>query len=343
MKKIWFLLSIIFILGLVGCKGAPKGEKEAKKFLNGAGASFPYPLYATWASEYYKITGIRINYQSIGSGGGIQQIIKKTVDFGASDKPLTPEEVEKHNLLQFPTVIGAIVPVVNIPEIKGHHLVLDGKSLCEIYLGKITKWNDPKIKALNPELNLPDKKITVVYRSDGSGTTAIFTHYLSQVCASWKKEIGFGTAVKWKVGIGAKGNEGVSNYVKQTPYSIGYVEYAYAFQNKLNCVALKNAKGKIVLPSEEAIKEAAKTGNLNPKKHFYVWLTNAPGEKAWPIVGATYILLAKDKPAVSKEVVKFFDWAFKNGDEIAKRLTYVPLPQEVKETIRTYWKQNNLY
>ena len=340
MKKLLIFILGILILFFSGCSSKTKKEK---KFLNGAGASFPYPLYATWASEYYKLTGIRINYQSIGSGGGIQQIIKRTVDFGASDKPLKPEFIEKHRLLQFPTVMGGVVPVVNLPELKGKHLVLDGKTLCKIYLGKITKWNDPEIQKLNPGVKLPDKKITPVYRADGSGTTAIFTHYLSQVCEEWKKEVGFGTSVSWKVGMGAKGNEGVSNYVKQTPYSIGYVEYAYAYQNHLNYVALKNSQGNVVLPSEETIKNAGKSAKPDPAKHFYLWLTNAPGKNAWPIVGLTYILLARERPKINKEVVKFFDWAYKNGDKIAEKLTYVPLPEEVKEKIRAYWKKYHIY
>ncbi|MCD6489423.1 MAG: phosphate ABC transporter substrate-binding protein PstS, partial [Thermodesulfobacterium sp.] len=230
MKKIIWILSFFIIFAIYSCKKTSE-KTEVEKFLNGAGASFPYPLYANWAAEYYKLTGIKINYQSIGSGGGIRQVAEKTVDFGASDMPLPPEEVENKKLLQFPTVIGAIVPVVNLPEVKNFHLILDGKTLCGIYLGKITKWNDPRIKALNPELELPANSITPVYRSDASGTTAIFTKYLSQVCNDWKKEVGFGTAVKWPIGIGAKGNEGVANYVKRTPYTIGYVEIAYAVQN----------------------------------------------------------------------------------------------------------------
>lgn len=334
-------LFFAFCVLLFGCKGKPK-EETPKLIINGAGASFPYIIYANWATEYHKLTGIKINYQSIGSGGGIRQIIEKTVDFGATDKPLTPEEVEKNNLLQFPTVIGAVVPVVNIPELKDKSLVLDGKTLCYIYLGKIKKFNAEEIKRLNPDLVLPDKEILVIYRSDASGTTAIFTHYLSQVCSEWKKEVGFGTSVSWKTGIGAKGNEGVSNYVKKTPYTLGYVEYAYAVQNKLNIVQLKNAKGNVVTPSIESIKEAAKTADLNPEKHFYTWLTNAPGEKAWPITGITYILLSKEKKDINKEIVKFFEWAFKNGDEIAIKLTYVPLPQEVKDKVYKYWEINGL-
>ncbi|MCU4138149.1 MAG: ABC-type phosphate transport system [Thermodesulfobacteria bacterium] len=342
MKKIILILSILVVLIILGCKKASK-TPETKKFLNGAGASFPYPLYANWASEYYKLTKVKINYQSIGSGGGIRQIIEKTVDFGASDMPLKPEEVESKNLLQFPTAIGAIVPVVNLPEIKNFHLTLDGETLCEIYLGKIKKWNDSKIKSLNPGLNLPDRSITPIYRADASGTTAIFTKYLSQICKTWKKEIGFGTAVNWKIGVGAKGNEGVANYVKRTPYTIGYVEIAYAIQNKLSYIKLKNSFGKVVEPNEKNIKEAILNAKLDPSKHFYTWLTNVPGENAWPIVGATYILLSREKKETNKEVVKFFDWAFKNGDKIAEKLTYVPLSEEIKEKIRYYWKKYEIY
>jgi len=338
MRK-WFLVLACFVLMLAGCSS----NNKKGTFINGAGASFPYPLYATWANEYYKLTGIRINYQSIGSGGGIQQIIKRTVDFGASDRPLPPKDIEKYNLLQFPTVIGAIVPVVNLPELKGRHLILDGKTLAKIYLGEIEWWDSPEIKRLNPGIKLPHKKIVVVYRADGSGSTAIFTHYLSQVSKKWKKEVGYGTAVGWKVGIGAKGNEGVSGYVKQTPYSIGYVEYAYAFQNKLDYVAMKNRAGKVVYPSEDSIKAAAASGNLDPAKHFYVWLTNAPGKNAWPIVGATYILLAREKKKVDREVVKFFNWAYTHGDKIAEHLTYVPLPLKVKNEIRAYWKKYGIF
>ncbi|MBO8144173.1 MAG: phosphate ABC transporter substrate-binding protein PstS [Thermodesulfobacterium sp.] len=342
MRKIIWILSFFIIFAIYGCKKASE-RTEVKKFLNGAGASFPYPLYANWAAGYYKLTGIKINYQSIGSGGGIRQIAEKTVDFGASDMPLPPEEVESKKLLQFPTVIGAIVPVVNLPEVKNSHLILDGKTLCGIYLGEIIKWNDPRIKALNPELELPANSITPVYRADASGTTAIFTKYLSQVCNDWKKEVGFGTAVKWPIGIGAKGNEGVANYVKRTPYTIGYVEIAYAVQNRLFYVRLKNSAGNVVEPEEKNIKEATLYSSLDPSKHFYAWLTNAPGKEAWPIVGATYILLSREKKDTNKEVIKFFDWAFKNGDQVAENLTYVPLPEEIKEKIRFYWKKYEIY
>ncbi|MDI1470920.1 MAG: phosphate ABC transporter substrate-binding protein PstS [Thermodesulfovibrio sp.] len=311
---------------------------SSAEMINGAGATFPYPLYSSWASGYYKATGIKINYQSIGSGGGIRQITERTVHFGASDMALKPEELEKSQLLQFPAVIGGVVPVVNIPEIPFNALVLDGNTMCEIFLGEIKQWNDPKIKALNPDIHMPAKPITVVYRSDGSGTTAIFTHYLSGTCKKWADNVGYGTAVKWRTGLGGKGNEGVANYVKRTSYSIGYVEFAYAKQNKLSTVKLKNSAGQIVAPDFESFAEAAATAELDPKKHFYAWMTNAPGKKAWPITGATYILLAKEKTDVNKSVIKFFDWAFTNGDETAKKLDYVPLPKSVKDKVRNYWK-----
>ncbi|WP_353683781.1 phosphate ABC transporter substrate-binding protein PstS [Thermodesulfovibrio sp. 3907-1M] len=311
---------------------------HSAEMLNGAGATFPYPLYSSWASDYNKATGIKINYQSIGSGGGIRQITERTVDFGASDMALKPEEIEKSKLLQFPAVIGGVVPVVNIPGIPSNTLVLDGTTICEIFLGEIKQWNDPKIKALNPNLNLPAKPITVVHRSDGSGTTAIFTHYLSGVCKRWADSVGYGTSVSWKTGLGGKGNEGVANYVKRTPYSIGYVEFAYAKQNKLSTVKLKNPAGQIVVADFESFADAAATAQLDPKQHFYAWMTNAPGKKSWPITGATYILLARDKNDVNKSVIKFFDWAFTHGDSTAKKLDYVPLPKSVKDKIRAYWK-----
>ena len=323
--------------------GISEVNAKEEKILNGAGATFPYPLYSRWANDYFKQTGARINYQPIGSGGGIRQITERTVDFGASDLPLKPEELEQKKLLQFPTVIGGVVLIYNIPELKEKRLVLDGEILCKIYLGEIKTWNDPKVKALNPKINLPDAAITPVYRSDGSGTNAIFTHYLSDVCPEWAKQVGYGTSVNYRVGIGAKGNEGVTNYVKRTPYTIGYVEYAYALQNKLPVADLKNRDGKVVSPSIDAFKEAAKTSDLKAEQHFYTWMTNARGNKSWPIVGATYILLAKEKVDSNKKVVKFFDWAYKHGDNAAIELHYVPLPKEVKERIREYWKKQGIY
>ncbi len=310
----------------------------SSEMINGAGATFPYPLYSAWASNYYKATNIKVNYQSIGSGGGIRQITERTVHFGASDMALMPDEIEKSKLLQFPAVIGGVVPVVNLPNIASGSLVLDGITLCEIFLGEINKWDDPKLKALNPNINLPSKPITVIYRSDGSGTTAIFTHYLSSACKKWSEKVGYGTSVKWRTGLGGKGNEGVANYVKRTPYSIGYVEFAYAKQNNLSVTKLKNKAGQIVKPEIDTFAEAALTASLEPKNHFYAWLTDATGKKAWPITGATYILLAREKNDINKSVIKFFDWAFNNGDETAKKLDYVPLPKNLKEKVRTYWK-----
>jgi phosphate transport system substrate-binding protein len=310
--------------------------------LNGAGATFPYPVYSAWAHEYNKITGLRLNYQSIGSGGGIKQITERTVDFGASDKPLKPEELAKANLLQFPAVIGGVVPVVNIQGIKAGELRLDPETVCKIYMGEITKWNDPKIKGLNPKVNLPQSEITVVHRSDGSGTTAIFTDYLSDVCPAWKEKVGAGTSVSWPAGIGGKGNEGVANYVQQTANSIGYVEFAYAKQNNLTFTLLKNHAGTFVAPSFETFEDAAATASFDPKKDFYLWLNDAPGKKAWPIAGATFILLAKEKKDSNMKVVKFYDWAFKNGDAKAKELIYVPLPKSLKSKIEGYWKSNGI-
>ncbi|RME64010.1 MAG: phosphate ABC transporter substrate-binding protein PstS, partial [Nitrospirae bacterium] len=300
-------------------------------------------VYAAWAWQYSKETGVKINYQSIGSGGGVRQIINRTVDFGASDAPLPPEEIEKNKLLQFPTLVGGVVPVVNFPGIKPGQLRLDSKALCGIFMGKIKKWSDPTLKALNPALKLPDKRITVVHRSDGSGTTAIFTHYLSGACPEWASKVGTGKAVKWPAGIGAKGNEGVSNYVKRVRFSIGYVEFAYAKQNRLIWTSLKNPAGQFVEPSFESFRAAAETGGFSPSKHFYLWLTNAPGKKAWPIAGATFILLAKENKEVNKKVVRFFDWAYKKGDKIAEKLVYVPLPDSLKKKIRDYWRRHGIY
>jgi phosphate transport system substrate-binding protein len=314
----------------------------AEEMLNGAGATFPYPVYSAWANEYYKVTGMKLNYQSIGSGGGIKQITERTVDFGASDKPLKPEELAKDNLLQFPAVIGGVVPVVNIPGIKAGDLRLDSEALCKIYMGEIKNWNDPKIKGLNPKVNLPNSEITVVHRSDGSGTTAIFTDYLSDVCPAWKDKVGTGTSVSWPAGIGGKGNEGVANYVQQTANSIGYVEFAYAKQNNLAHTVLKNHAGAFVEPSFESFEDAAATASFDPKKDFYLWLNDAPGKKSWPIAGATFILLAKEKKESNTKVVKFYDWAFKNGDGKAKELIYVPLPKSLKDKVEAYWKSTGI-
>ena len=310
--------------------------------LNGAGATFPYPVYSAWAYNYNEVTGTKLNYQSIGSGGGIRQITERTVDFGASDAPLEPAQLQKGKLLQFPAVIGGVVPVVNLAGVKAGELKLDPEALCKVYLGEIKYWDDSKIRALNPKMRLPHNEITVVHRSDGSGTTAIFTTYLSGVCPEWKDKVGSGTSVKWPVGIGGKGNEGVANYTQRAASSIGYVEFAYALQNKLAHVLLKNHAGNFVKPNFESFEDAAATGDFSPKKDFYLWLTDAPGKNSWPIAGATFILLAKEKTDSNKKVVKFYNWAFQNGDNKAKELVYVPLPKSLKEKIRSYWKANGL-
>ncbi|MHB8771556.1 MAG: phosphate ABC transporter substrate-binding protein PstS [Syntrophales bacterium] len=313
---------------------------EAAERLNGAGASFPFPVYSAWAFDYNKATGVQLNYQSIGSGGGIRQITERTVDFGASDAPLTPEALAKAKLLQFPAVIGGVVPVVNIAGVKPGEMRLDAEAIAKIFLGEIKYWDDGKIRSLNPTLKLPHTEITVVHRSDGSGTTAVFTEYLNAVSPAWKTKVGAGTAVKWPVGIGGKGNEGVANYVQRTANSVGYVEFAYAEQNKLTYTLLKNSAGTFVVPSFAAFEDAADTGTFDPKTHFYLWLVNAPGKNSWPIAGATFILLAQEKTDANRNVVKFYDWAFKNGDAKAKELVYVPLPKSLKDKIRAYWKAN---
>ncbi len=335
MKKI-AALALIVILAM----GA---AAHADEMLNGAGATFPAPVYSAWAYEYSKVSGVKLNYQSIGSGGGIRQITERTVDFGASDAPQEPEKLAKDNLLQFPAVIGGVVLVVNVPGVKAGQLKLDSDAVCKIYMGEIRKWSDPALKGLNPGSNLPDAEITVVHRSDGSGTTAIFTDYLSGACPAWKEKVGSGTSVSWPAGIGGKGNEGVANYVKQSNNSIGYVEFAYAKQNNLAYTLLKNKAGQFVEPSFASFENAAATANFDARKHFYLWLNNAPGKTAWPIAGATFILLAKDKHDANVKTVKFYDWAFKNGANKAKELIYVPLPKSLEDKIRAYWKANGVY
>ncbi|MDN4588683.1 phosphate ABC transporter substrate-binding protein PstS [Xenophilus aerolatus] len=305
----------------------------------GAGASFPAPLYSKWAADFNKATGIKINYQSVGSGAGIKQIEAKTVDFGASDAPLKDDELQAKGLLQFPTVIGGVIPVVNIQGIKAGELKLSGPVLGDIYLGKIAKWNDPAIKALNPSLNLPDAAIAPVRRADGSGTSFLFTNYLSKVNAEWKSKVGEGTAVNWPTGAGGKGNEGVAAFVGRLPNSIGYVEYAYVKQNKMVYAQMQNAAGKFVSPEDTAFKAAAAGAEWD--KSFYQILTNQPGDASWPITGATFILMhkAQDKPAQAATVLKFFNWAYKNGDQTADNLDYVPMPAPVKTAIAKSWTQ----
>jgi phosphate transport system substrate-binding protein len=307
--------------------------------ITGAGATFPFPVYSKWADAYKKETGNGLNYQSIGSGAGIKQIQAKTVTFGATDAPLKAEALEKDGLVQWPMVMGAIVPVVNLEGVKPGELVLSGEVLGDIYLGKVTKWDDAAIAKLNPKLKLPSDAITVVRRSDGSGTTFNFTDYLSKSNAEWKTKVGSGTAVEWPAGVGAKGNEGIAGNISQTKNAIGYVEYAYAKQNKLTYAALINKAGKTVQPTIEAFQAAASNADWAKAPGYYVILTDQPGEASWPITAATFILMHKDATdkAASQEAIKFFKWAFAKGDKMAEELDYIPMPEAVVKLIEKTW------
>jgi phosphate transport system substrate-binding protein len=309
--------------------------------ITGAGATFPFPIYSKWADAYKKETGNGLNYQSIGSGGGIKQIQAKTVTFGATDKPLKADQLEKDGLVQWPMVMGAIVPVANLEGVKPGEMVLDGQTLAEIYLGKITKWDDAAIKKLNPSVKLPSEAITVVRRSDGSGTTFNFTDYLSKVSPDWKTKVGSDTAVEWPVGVGAKGNEGVAGNISQTKNSIGYVEYAYAKQNKLTYAKMVNKAGKTVEPTIDAFKAAASNADWASVSGsgYYLILTDQPGEKSWPITASTFILMHKEPAdkAASAEAIKFFKWAFANGGKAAEELDYIPMPDSVVKLIEKTW------
>jgi phosphate transport system substrate-binding protein len=309
--------------------------------ISGAGATFPYPIYAKWAAAYKGASGMNLNYQSIGSGGGIAQIKANTVTFGASDMPLKPKDQEAAGLVMFPTVIGAEVIIYNVPGIPSNTLVLDGPTIADIYLGKIAKWNDPEIKRLNPSANLPGSPITVVHRSDGSGTTFIFANYLSKVSKEWSDKVGAGTAVDWPVGIGAKGNEGVAGNVAQTAGSIGYVEYAYAMQSHLRYTKLKNHDGQVVSPTMASFKASASHADWDHADHFYMILTDQPGAESWPIENPTFILMHKQPSdaGASAEALKFFKWAYANGDQMAESLLYIPLPNGVVQKIEASWKQ----
>jgi phosphate transport system substrate-binding protein len=309
----------------------------AAQDVTGAGATFPAPVYAKWADAYNKATGARVNYQSVGSGAGINQIKAKTVDFGASDMPLTDEALAKDGLLQFPTVIGGVVPVINVAGITAGQLKLTGAVLGDIYLGKVIKWNDAAIAGLNPGVKLPDAAIAVVRRADGSGTSFIFTNYLSKANAEWKSKVGEGTAVNWPTGAGGKGNEGVSAFVQRLPNSIGYVESAYAKQNKMTTVLMRNQAGTFAVPDDDSFKAAAAGADWS--KSFYQILTDQPGKDSWPLTGATFILMhkAQDKPAQAAGALKFFDWAYTNGNQMAADLDYVPLPDTVKAMVHKHW------
>ncbi|MGN6285166.1 MAG: phosphate ABC transporter substrate-binding protein PstS [Afipia sp.] len=310
--------------------------------ITGAGATFPFPIYSKWADAYKKETGNGLNYQSIGSGAGIKQILAKTVTFGATDAPLKADKLDKEGLAQWPMVMGAIVPVVNLEGIKSGELVFSGQVLGDIYLGKITKWDDPAIAKLNPKVKLPSAAITVVRRSDGSGTTFNFTDYLSKANAEWKSKVGEGTAVEWPVGVGAKGNEGVAGNISQTKNSIGYVEYAYAKQNKLTYAGMVNKAGKTVQPTIAAFQAAASNADWSKAPGYYLILTDQPGDASWPITAATFILMYKDPvdKAASAEAVKFFKWAFAHGDKMAEELDYIPMPDSVVKLIEKTWSSD---
>src|SRR5437588_8404063 len=309
--------------------------------ISGAGATFPYPIYAKWAEAYKAKTGTSLNYQSIGSGGGIKQITSKTVDFGASDMPLKPEDLAKNGLTQWPMVMGGVVLVVNLPGIKPGQLKLDGTTVAGMYLGTIAKWNDPVIAALNPGLPLPTKAVATVHRSDGSGTNFIFTHYLSSIDPAFKDKVGENTSVEFPGGLGGKGNEGIAALTGRTDGAIGYVEYAYALQNKMNFTLLKNHDGAFVSPDSKTFQAAAANADWSKAQGFYLLLTDQAGKDSWPITGATFILMHKkpDHPDRAGEVLKFFDWSYKNGGQLAEQLDYVPLPTNVVGMVEQSWKE----
>ncbi|CAH2786772.1 MAG: Phosphate ABC transporter, substrate-binding protein PstS (TC 3.A.1.7.1) [uncultured Paraburkholderia sp.] len=331
------LMQTVFA-GVAGVAGALFGIAAQAADITGAGSTFAAPIYTKWADAYQKTGGGKVNYQGIGSSGGIKQIEAKTVDFAGSDAPLKDDELAKAGLFQFPTVVGGVVPAVNMPGVKAGELTLSGEVLGDIYLGKIKKWNDPAIVALNPKVKLPDTDIAVVRRADGSGTTFIWTNYLSKVNADWKSKVGEGATVSWPTGTGGRGNDGIAAFVQRLPGAIGYVEWAYVKQNHMTYVAMKNSMGAVVEPKMETFKAAATGADWS--KSFYQILTNEPGKDAWPIVGATFVLLhtAQDKPAQGTETLKFFDWVFKNGTQAANDLDYISLPDSVTAEIRSQWK-----
>jgi phosphate transport system substrate-binding protein len=335
-----------FKLQLVACSllaaGLAVSQAAISADITGAGATFPYPIYAKWADAYKQQTGVGLNYQSIGSGGGIKQIRSKTVDFGASDAPLKADELDKDGLLQFPMVMGGVVPVVNLDGVNPGQMKLTGKVLADIYLGKISKWNDPQIAALNPGVRLPDQAITVVHRADGSGTTFIFTNYLSKVSSEWKDKVGNNASVSWPAptSTGGKGNEGVASFVQRIKGAIGYVEYAYAKQNKMTYTQLQNRSGAFVSPNDKTFQSAAAGADWKNAPGFYEILTDEPGPNSWPITGATFILMHKTQAdaAKAKEVLKFFNWAYENGDNMALELDYIPMPDDVVKLVQAAWK-----
>jgi len=336
MKKLLVSLAAAAAIGM-----AAAATTAGAVDITGAGATFPYPIYAKWADAYKKQTGVGLNYQSIGSGGGIKQITAKTVDFGASDMPLKSEDLDKNGLMQFPAIMGGVVPVYNLKGIESGKIKFTGEVLADIYLGKVKNWNDAALQALNPDVKLPNEPIIVVHRSDGSGTTFLFVNYLAQVSKEWADKVGVGTSVRFPAGQGGKGNEGVANYVRQLPGAIGYVEYAYAKQNKLAVGQLRNRNGAFVSPTDDAFKAAASGADWAKTPGMAVVLTNQPGAQSWPITGASFILLhtAQAKPESGREVLKFFDWAYKNGQKMADDLDYVPMPDSVVKLIHAEWKK----
>ncbi len=330
------LASTVLAIGLAICVTEASAQQ-----ITGAGATFPAPIYAKWGEAAKAATGLELNYQAIGSGGGLTQITNRTVDFGASDAPMNVERMEKANVLQFPSVMGAVVLIVNLPGVASNQLRLDGPMVADIYHGKITKWNDPRIQAMNPGMTLPNRAIAPVYRADGSGTTFVFASYLSAVDQTWKTKVGAATSVKWPAGQGARGNDGVAATVQNTPGGFGYVEYTYAKQNNLATTLLRNKAGSYVAPTMETFQAAAANADWAGAKHFAVDLIDQQGEKSWPIVAATFILVPKDPkdPARSANVMKFFDWAYNSGDQLANGLDYVPLPAAVKAAVRSSWSE----
>lgn len=348
-SSMWMAIPLSLLLLALGCgksgpvakpgqTAAPSGDART---VTGAGATFPYPIYAKWGHAYHEKSGVKINYQSIGSGGGIKQIKARTVEFGATDAPLTKDELDKDGLVQFPLVLGGVVPAVHLSGVASNQLTLDGPTLASIYLGEIKTWNDPKIAALNPGVTLPATAITPVYRADGSGTTWVFTNYLAKISPTWKDKVGNDKTVSWPAGVGGKGNEGVAAYVQRVDGAIGYVEFAYAVQNKLATAKLKNQAGQAVEPSDEAFQAAAAGADWKGAPGFYVVLTDQPGAHAWPIAGASFILVHKDQPDAAKAqaMLTFFDFCMRQGAEMAKQLQYVPLPTEVVEIVEQSWSQ----
>ena len=333
------MLGSVSLLGVAAAGCQPSAPSEGTGGISGAGATFPAPLYARWAADYHAATGVAVNYQGIGSGGGIKQILAGTVDFGASDKPLTPDKLSGGGLYQFPTVVGGVTPVVNIAGVGPGQLKLSGPLLGDIYLGVVTRWNDPRIAALNPGVSLPASAISVVHRAEGSGTTFLFTSYLSAVNPAWKAKVGANDTVVWPTGIGGKGNDGVAAFVKQTAGSIGYVEYAYAKRGALAYTLLQNHDGQVIAPAADAFEAATAGADWSKAPGNYLVLVDQPGPKSWPIAGATFILIhtQPSNPARAKQVLAFFDWAYTHGDPAAAALDYVPLPQAVKDLVRGQW------